>query len=259
MSRYIFEHNKEDRELGRLRMIEAAVDPDTTALLAATGVKAGWTCLELGAGAGSIVDWCGKRVGLEGQVIAIDKNAAYLGRFSSPPYQVVEGNFLEVYCDRQVDLLHGRYVLIHNMEDAAMLRKVHSVVKPGGYVVLEEPDFTSAKWLNPFADPSCQRVNEAICRMFENAGLYPGYGLGLPAKLAACGLEVQRTNSVIHLCPGQSPIANVMAESALVLRQEYTKTGVATDEDIDQYVANARDPRHWSVYYSTVSVVARVQ
>jgi hypothetical protein len=258
MSRYIFEHNKEERELRRLRMIEAAVDPETTALLTATGMKEGWTCLELGAGAGSIVDWMGTRVGLEGRVIAVDKKAGYLARFSSPPYQIVEGNFLEVSCDRPVDLLHERYVLIHNREDAAIMKKIRSVVKPGGYVVLEEPDFTSARWLNPFVDPSCQRVNEAICRMFENAGLDPGYGLGLPGKLAAFGLEIQRTNSLIHLCPGQSPIAQVMAESALVLRQEYVETAVATDEDIDQYVASARDPRLWAVYYSTVSVVARV-
>lgn len=28
-----------------------------------------------------------------------------------------------------------------------------------------------------------------------------------------------------------------------LLREEYTKTGLATDEDIDHYVARARDPR----------------
>jgi hypothetical protein len=42
-----------------------------------------------------------------------------------------------------------------------------------------------------------------------------------------------------------------------LLREEYTKTGLATDEDIDHYVARARDPRVWSVYYATVSVMTR--
>ncbi len=63
----------------------------------------------------------------------------------------------------------------------------------------------------------------------------------------------------MHLCPGDAPIARVMAESALVLRQEYTGTGVATDEDLDRYVAHAGDTRRWSVYYSTVSIIARVR
>lgn len=259
MSRYVFAKNAEDRELGRLRMIEAAVDPDTIVLLVETGVAAGWRCLELGAGAGSIVEWMGNRVGSDGLVIAVDKKAAYLNRFTHAPYRVLEGDFLTVACEQPVDLLHGRYVLIHNRQDDAMLGKIRSLVKPGGYVVLEEPDFTSGKHLNPLADPSHRRVNEAICRMFENAGLDPGYGLALPRKLAAAGMIVVRTHGAMHLCPGQSPVAGVMAESALVLRQEYTGTGITTDEDIDHYVANASDPQYWSVYYSTVSVTARVR
>ena len=63
--------------------------------------------------------------------------------------------------------------------------------------------------------------------------------------------------SRIHLCAGETPIARVMAESAEVLREEYTKTGLATDEDIDHYVVRSRDSRVWSVFYATVSVMAR--
>ena len=48
-----------------------------------------------------------------------------------------------------------------------------------------------------------------------------------------------------------------MAESVEVLREEYTKTGLATDEDIDHYVVRSRDSRVWSVFYATVSVMAR--
>ena len=173
MSDYLFHRNAEDRELGRLRLIEAAVDADTIGLLEDTGVSGGWRCLELGAGAGSIAEWLGTRVGPEGLVVAVDRKASYLRRFSSSPYRVVEGDFRTLTLDGTVDLLHAR---------AAM-----------------------------------------------------------------------------HLCPGDAPIARVMAESALVLRQEYTGTGVATDEDLDRYVAHAGDTRRWSVYYSTVSIIARVR
>ncbi len=85
MSQYIFESNSEDRELRRLRMIETAVDPNTIGLLNETGVTTGWTCLELGAGAGSIVEWMGTQVGPTGHVWAVDKKAAYLRRFSFSP------------------------------------------------------------------------------------------------------------------------------------------------------------------------------
>jgi len=258
MSQYIFDKNAEDRELGRLRMIEAAVDADTIGLLNETGVAAGWSCLELGAGAGSIVEWMGAQVGSRGTVLALDKKTAYLRRFSSVPYRVIEGDFLTIPIASTMDLLHARYVLIHNKQDEAMLRKIRTIVKPGSYVVLEEPDFTSAQFLNFYGDAAHKRVNEAICRMFTKAGLDPAYGIGLPRKAAAAGLNIVRTKAVLHLCAGNAPIANVMAESALALRKEYTGTGIATDQDIDRYVAYAHDPQYWSVYYSTVSVIAQV-
>jgi ubiquinone/menaquinone biosynthesis C-methylase UbiE len=180
MSDYIFDKNAEDRELGRLRLIEAAVDSDTIGLLEETGVTRGWSCLELGAGAGSIVEWLGTRVGQEGSVVAVDRKTAYLQRFSSSPYRVIEGDVLDLALEGKVDLLHARYVLIHNKQDQEILKKILAVVRQGGFVVLEEPDFTSTLWLNPCGDAADQRVNEAICRMFTNARLDPAYGLGLP-------------------------------------------------------------------------------
>ncbi len=257
MTRYIFEDNRVDREWNRLRMIERAVDAESIALLERTGIAPGCSCLEAGAGAGSIVEWMASRVGLNGLVVAVDKKTAYLERFGENPVRVIEGNLADVTLDRPVDVAHGRYVLIHNANDAELLRKLRSLLKPAGMVVLEEPDFTSAHALQPDRDEAVHRVNGAICKMFADAGLDPGYGLTLPKNMRNAGLEPVHVESRLHLCGGGTPIAEVMAESALVLRDSYTKTGLATDRDIDHYVARARDPNYWSVYYTTVSVVAR--
>jgi len=257
MSGYIFDDKPEDREFRRLQLIEAAADADTIDLLEQVGVAKGWRCLELGAGAGSIARWMGEQVGPGGLVVALDKKTAHLRLRSSPPYRIVEGDVLTAPLDGTVDVLHARYVLIHNKQDEDILKKIRGHVRSGGFAVLEEPDFTSALRLNPDGDAADQRVNEAICRMFVNAGLDPAYGLTLPGKLAAAGFEVQRSRALMHLCPGGAPIARVMAESAIVLRKEYTATGMAADQDIEQYVVHAGDTRRWSVYYSTVSVIAK--
>ncbi len=259
MNQYLFDHNAAERELARLRMIEAAVDPETIRILESTNIAPGWTCLEVGAGAGSIVEWMGTRVGPQGEVVAVDRKTAYLRRFSSSPYRVWEGDFVTLPINTKADVLHARYVLIHNQQDGGLLNKMRSTVKPGGSVLLEEPDFTSADVLNRSGEAGCRRVNEAICRMFTDAGLDPGYGLGLPRKVAAAGFTIVYIQARLHLCPGASPIADMMAESALVLHKEYTGTGIASDQDIDRYVRQARDPEYWSVYYSTISVLARAQ
>jgi len=257
MSSYIFESQSEDREFHRLRMIESANDPATIALLHRTGIQPGWTCLELGPGAGSILQWLGTQVGVNGKIIGVDKKTTYLQGFSTPPYDIREGDFLDVTINNPLDLVHARYVLIHNHQDIDILRKIHRLLKAGGLAVFEEPDFTSAKLLDEQPEAPHSRVNSAMCQMFVDLRLDPGYALRLPQKLQTCGFEILETRSTMHLCEGNSPIANVMAESALALRHRYCETGKCSDQDIDNYVQNAHTTGSWTVYHSTVSIIAK--
>ncbi len=256
MSSYIFDTNVPDREYLRLRMIEKANDPRTIALLTSIGIQPGWTCLELGPGAGSILHWLGNTVGGKGLVMGIDKQTRHLTQFSQPPYFIQEGDFLEIPLEQTFDLIHGRYVLIHNRTHHAMLDKIFHHLKPGGTVLLEEPDFSSTQLLDRHLDAPHNRVNRAICQMFVDLGLDPTYGLHLPHHMQTHGLHLRETRSDLHLCPGGSPIANVMAESASALTQQYCQTGLCSESDIDQYRHNAHEKDKWAVYHSTTSVIA---
>lgn len=257
MNRYIFDDKSEDREYRRLQLVEVANDPNTIPLLEDTGIQTGWHCLELGAGAGSILQWLGTRVGATGLAVGIDKKHTYLKKFESPPFRILQGSFLEIHLDHLFDLIHVRYVLIHNLEDLAILRKLLDLLKPGGFAVLEEPDFTSARLSEHGQDNPQSRVVQAICRMFVNLGLDPGYALRLPHKMESVGFHITRVQSLMHLCPGNSPMARVMGESALVLEKEYCSTGLCFPKDIQQYVDLTRDSNHWTLYHSTTSVIAR--
>jgi precorrin-6B methylase 2 len=253
---YIFDQHEQDQELLRLRMIEELFDPTTIGHLERAEIAAGWRCLELGAGAGSIMKWMGGVVGDRGSVIGIDKNANHLRGLSEPPLQIIEGDFLEVPLDEAFDLAHCRYVLIHNRASDAILRKLCNVLKPGGFLVVEEPDFTSAKLLSHNADDAQQRLNNAVCRMFEQMGLDPAYGLGLPKRIADAGLHVVEVDSRLHLAGGGSLMARMMGASKRALADKYVATGEASRADIERCIENTTDDRFWTVYYSTISVVA---
>jgi SAM-dependent methyltransferase len=257
MNAYIFDNKSEAREFRRLQLVEAANDATTITLLEETGIQPGWKCLELGAGAGSILRWLGHHVGPSGLAVGVDKKTTYLQDFTAIPFQVQKGTFLEVPLPHFFDLIHGRYVLIHNQSDMAILRKMFSLLKPGGCAVFEEPDFTSAKLLNHVPNSPQARVNQAMCQMFVNAGLDPAYALRLPPKLNQTGFHIERAQSIMHLCPGNSPMARVMDESASVLEQDYCHTGLCSPEDIQQYVQLSRDSTYWTVYHSTTSVIVR--
>src|SRR5262245_43189237 len=110
MSDYIFEGNAADQELRRLRLIEQALDDESISQLRSTGISSGWRCLELGAGAGSIARWLGEAVGQRGQVAAVDINTRHLQHLSGPPFELVQGDFLNVSIAGEFKLAHCRYV-----------------------------------------------------------------------------------------------------------------------------------------------------
>src|SRR5262245_7484517 len=84
---YLFTHeDKAERE--RLAAIEAGLDPFTRECLEQIGVGAGWRCLEVGAGGGSIAEWLGRRVGPQGRVVATDLQTKFLEALDAPNLEV---------------------------------------------------------------------------------------------------------------------------------------------------------------------------
>ena len=55
--------NAAHQTAGRFSGLEAGLDENTKTRLSALGIAAGWRCLEIGAGSGSIARWMAKLVG----------------------------------------------------------------------------------------------------------------------------------------------------------------------------------------------------
>src|SRR4051812_1663801 len=128
-------------ELGRLRLMQGIYDPLTVRNLEGTGVTGGWDCLEVGAGAGSIAAWLAGRVSPAGSVTALDLNTAYLDETAKlPGVSVVEANIVQSQLGTEVaDLIHARAVLCWIDQRGEVLAKLAAALRPGGWLVLEEP------------------------------------------------------------------------------------------------------------------------
>lgn len=73
----------------RLSVLEGVYDPSTTARMTALGVEAGWRCLELGAGGGSIARWLCDSVGPTGSVTAVDLEPCFLEADPRPNMEIL--------------------------------------------------------------------------------------------------------------------------------------------------------------------------
>ncbi len=257
MSDYIFTDSQHRQELERLQAIEQFCDPASRRIIQTTGITTNWRCLEVGAGAGSIAQGMASVVGAAGQVVAVDLNTRFLNQINLPNLRVLEADIRELPLENaSFDLVHARYVLIHIADFQVALSRMLALLKPGGWLVLEEPDFSAARAIigEATACQSVDRVNQAIWQMFTDRNMDYALGVKLPAILQSHGLQPIRVENDAHLANGGSSMAQVMKLSALQLAEPYIATGKATRADLEQYCWLAEDPKAWAIYYATIRV-----
>ena len=157
------------------------------------------------------------------------------------------------------DLIHARYVLIHLSDYEVVLTKMFDSLKPGGWLVLEEPDFSASRGITGDAQglASLCKINQAIEQMYATLRMDYALGLKLPALMQRRGLQHMAVENDAPLCAGGSGMATVMKMSAEQLREKYLATGVVGQSDLERYCRFADDPNSWAIYYATIAVSGR--
>ncbi len=158
------------------------------------------------------------------------------------------------------DLVHVRYVLVHLPDFSVALDNLVKCLKPGGWLVLEEPDFSSARAIVGGADAclAVNRVNSAIMQLFADRAMDCGLGIRLPAIVQAMGVQPLSVEADALLAAGGTGIATVMRLSALQLAEQYIATQKTSLADIQHYCRFAEDPTAWAIYYTSVGVIAQM-
>jgi 2-polyprenyl-3-methyl-5-hydroxy-6-metoxy-1,4-benzoquinol methylase len=181
--------NAQAQSSRRMQVLEALFDAHTRRALDATGLAAGWNCLEVGGGGGSVARWLAQRAGPCGSVLCTDLDARHiendLANLRVERHDVVNDELPKA----RFELIHARLVLIHIPERAAVLAKLVAALKPDGWLVIE--DFDSASMLpdsavNPFETPLA--TADAVRRYMVQGGADSRFGRTLHGRLRALGL-----------------------------------------------------------------------
>src|SRR4051794_37678414 len=194
----------------RFQLPEEHADATSVRRLEATGVGAGWDCLEVGAGEGSIAQWLADRVGASGSV------------------EVVGDDLLDVELPQEsLDLVHARCVLMHVPDRRRALQRMVSWLRPGGWLLVEELD-----WMAALNDPDADRV--AVFRALREAlpELDFESGRALIGDLSAAGLIDTTADVRVDVIEGGTPLARWEQRSVAALAEEAVDAGTATPEAI---------------------------
>ncbi|MEU6572885.1 methyltransferase [Streptomyces sp. NPDC046805] len=237
---YLLDNRQSEAEQ-RFEAFATLFDPTTFRHLERLGVGPGWRCWEVGAGGTSVVSWLAKKVGPTGKVVATDIDTSLLAAVARPPVEVsVHDVGAEEPPGEGFDLVHARLVLVHVPDRDRALRSMVKALRPGGRLLVEDADPALQPLICPDeSGPEQQlanRLRHGFRKLLADRGADLSYGRRLPRLLREAGLRRVEADAYFPLT---SPACAAL-ESATVrqIRDQLVTAGLATDEDIEQHLAN---------------------
>lgn len=204
---YLFDY---DWEQGRRRieLLEAYLDPPTFRRMEDLGTGPGWSCLEVGAGGGSVTRWLAERAGPEGRVVAVDLDTRFLEEIEAPNLEVRRADITAGGLPAgEFDLVHTRALLMHLPERERVVTELVRSLRPGGWLLLEEVDFFP---LDVFASGPYLDAWRVSVAAQERAGVAPGWARQLPSLLCDEGLRDVGAECLVLFFPGASPATELI-------------------------------------------------
>jgi len=191
----------------RVAALSQLFDSGTIHHLEERGVAAGWHCLEVGGGGGSIAAWLSERVGPTGRVTVTDINTRFLESLQRPNLEVRRHNIVtDPLPEATFDLVHARLALMHLPERDDVLARLIKALKPGGWLLDEEFDV-----LSMYTDPGINE-REAVLhsfaplnRVLAERGAELRFGRFLYGRLRELGLHHVGTHARLTMGGGAAP------------------------------------------------------
>lgn len=230
-------------ELERLQLQSRVWEPAARALLAELRPPPGCAALEAGCGVMGWLRALSAWAGPSGRVVGTDVDAKMLAGAA----QLVEaerlGNVTLVEDDlfrsklapASFDLVHARFQIAPLGRAAAQMTAYKRLLRPGGTLVLEDPDMASWR-VNPEA-PAVTELIALIARGFAAAGGNFNAGRELPALMREHGLTPRITAHVVALAPGH-PYLRLPLQFAASLRPRLTV--LMPPEQLDTLIGQAQ-------------------
>jgi SAM-dependent methyltransferase len=250
---YVLDHHNEG-ERARLALMSRLLDPLHRRHIDELGIGRGDSALEVGCGNGSISAWLAERTAPSGRVVAFDLDLSLI-EASAANLELRAGDILAgPVAPGGFDLVTARAVLHHVADAGAAIANLVASARPGGAVLLIEPDFLPVSVAEPEA---VRRFWNGWLAWSRERAIDYSIGRSLPRRLAALGLERIAASAETALYNGGSDWARYWIETVAELRSDLIESGSLDEATIDAFLACCRDPSWWTQTIAFTAVCAR--
>jgi SAM-dependent methyltransferase len=243
-------------EYQRLDLMSKILDPWTRGYLRSLGVGPGWNCLELGSGNGSVTEWLCDTVGSTGSVTAIDINPVLVDLIPAQNLTVTQVDVRTAELpDNAYDLVSCR-ALLHQIADHApqVLEKMAAAVRPGGWLLVQEPDFHLAPTTEP---KEWSDTWSALIRWGQDNGVDWLIGRALPGMVSKLELGRPRGKTDVQNIRGTDRGALYFQLFFAEVRDRVLESGLIDAATFDTAAALLKDPEYWTQCWMMTAVWAR--
>jgi SAM-dependent methyltransferase len=169
------------------------------------GLGPGWLCADIGAGGGDVTVALAAVVGHRGRVYAVDIDPSRRDEVAQAAAEAGKAQVVaitqaaeDLVLPEKVDLAYCRFLLMHVVDPLAVLRRMASITRRGGWLLAQEP-VTSAG-----------RV--AGSGMSMPSARHPDVGAWLPALVRDAGLELVDAWAEAQAGAGPGPVAGYLED-----------------------------------------------
>jgi ubiquinone/menaquinone biosynthesis C-methylase UbiE len=190
---YTLGHSAEEH--ARLRRQGQMLAPATRRVFQAIGLRSGRTCLDVGCGPGEIMRLMGEMVGPSGEVTGLDRDAKAgreaierLQATGTSRYRFIEADMesADDIAGSPFDLTFARLALLYARDPIALLRKMYSWTKPGGYVAVQDYYVRTVN-LHPKLEAHSELVR-VVLETHERLGHDMEFAFKLPVYFVEAGI-----------------------------------------------------------------------
>jgi SAM-dependent methyltransferase len=245
--------NSWDKAKRRLALLEFYLDPKTKRRALSLGLGGGWRCLEVGGGGGSVARWFSDQVGANGKVIATDINTALLESIERPNLKTLQHDILSgPPPEGDFDLVHARWILHHLPKPQVAVKHMISVLRPGGWLLLEEVDFfpVHASDNADYRDFMTALVNTVV----KASGRDCFWARALPALIEEMGMQNVDGEGDFSLLRGGSEVAEFFTLTAEQMREPMISSGAIDGGKLDRALELLSRRNFWAFGGGGVSV-----